>query len=710
MKQTKRQFHLALGLTGHKSQTLILVPALFALYVGSNVHASEDYLIVNGATSTTTSLHQQLPDLVFQPDQASAYKLELPDLAPSEELKMRPERRSGPQKIGAHREIPLNAQGDLIEEMRWTSFESGVVGYATIRSPGAKSIRVEMELNLPPNAMILFFEIDEDGDRTGFDAIKTKRTEISEKYWWSPPARGEVIGIEVRLASRKDVQSSTISLLRLAHRTRVAVEGDIPAYELECTNHTDSQCAVDDGDLDESSAKSTVKLEFEDGEYTYVCSGMLMNVEDGEGIFKPYILTAAHCIADDAAASSVVVHWFYRKGLCGGNSTDVDYTVTYGGAELLQTRSREDMTLLELNRSAPDGARYAGWWTSNVSYGVHVHGAHHPGGEHKKYFQGSSLGSDTIEVCDSEDETDCFTLTDGIAVRFVAGAPEGGSSGAGMWQVHPEDGEARLVGILSASDQECNRPYVWFGRLQNFYPFIEEWFDPEIDDTQDDHGNTTATATLVTIGSVIEGEIDDSDDIDMFEISISQSGELKVHTQGSLDTVGWILGEDGNEIATDDDSGIGLNFSMSVEVDAGTYFVKIESYGSNTGEYELHTEFIAGDDHGNDAATATTISCSANSWNLDTPGVIDVESDVDVFELELLRSSVVTMHTEGETDTIGELKNDQDSSLERNDDRSETDANFRITRELSKGTYYLYIEGRATDPSKYRLNVEVAVD
>ena len=710
MKQSAQQIKTVLGLTGHKSRVLIWAPALFVFSVGANAQPAEGDLVVDGAKSSTSSLQQQLPDIIFQPDQASAYQLELPDLEVSEELRMRSEAHIGPQKIGMHREIPLDAQGNLMEDLRWTPIDSVVVAYATIRSPGARSVRAELELNLPSNTTIVFFEFDEDGDRTAIDVIKTKELKTSEKTLWSPPANGEVIGIEIRLPTKEDVRNSTISLLHLAHRTRGAVTGDIPAFELECTNHRDTQCAVEDGDLDEGSAKSTVKLEFEDTEYTYVCSGVLMNVDDGEGIFKPYVLTAAHCIADSATASSVVVHWFYRKWVCGGNSTDLDYTVTYGGADLLQTRTQDDMTLLELNRSAPSGAWYSGWWTSNVSYGTEVHGAHHPGGEHKKYFEGSSLGNDTIEVCDAEDEADCFTLTNGISVRFSDGTAEGGSSGAGMWEVHPDDGEARLVGILSASDQECTRPYVWFGRLQNFYPYIEEWFDPEIDDTQDDHGNTTATATLVTIGHVIEGEIDESDDIDMFEISISQSGELKVHTQGSLDTVGWIIDEDGTEIATDDDSGIGLNFSMSVEVEPGTYFVKIESYGSNTGEYELHTEFVAGDDHGNDAATATTISCSANSWNLDTPGVIDVESDVDVFELELLRSSVVTLYTEGETDTIGELKNDQDTSLVRNDDRSETDANFRITHELSKGTYFLYIEGRASDPSKYRLNVEVAVD
>ncbi|MCE2456657.1 MAG: hypothetical protein J4G14_02410 [Dehalococcoidia bacterium] len=39
----------------------------------------------------------------------------------------------------------------------------------------------------------------------------------------------------------------------------------------------------------------------------------------------------------------------------------------------------------------------------------------------------------------------------------------------------------------------------------------------------DDHGNTPATATPITLGTSISGRIDPGDDIDVFEIDLSQA-------------------------------------------------------------------------------------------------------------------------------------------------------------------------------------------
>ena len=153
-----------------------------------------------------------------------------------------------------------------------------------------------------------------------------------------------------------------------------------------------------------------------------------------------------------------------------------------------------------------------------------------------------------------------------------------------------------------------------------------------------------------------------------------------------------------------------LNFYFSVDVEPGLYYVEVEGYADDIGIYQLHTEFVMGDDHGDDTLTATTIACSAASWNLDIPGVINKQSDIDVFELKLQHASFVTVYTEGDTDTAGVLKNSSGIALASNDDRSSTDENFRITRDLSEGTYYVHIEGRTSDTSKYRLNLAVTTD
>ena len=50
----------------------------------------------------------------------------------------------------------------------------------------------------------------------------------------------------------------------------------------------------------------------------------LMNVEDGEDVFIPYVLTAGHCISTDDSASSVVGYWSYQSSTCGGSATSSD--------------------------------------------------------------------------------------------------------------------------------------------------------------------------------------------------------------------------------------------------------------------------------------------------------------------------------------------------------------------------------------------------
>ena len=103
-----------------------------------------------------------------------------------------------------------------------------------------------------------------------------------------------------------------------------------------------------------------------------------------------------------------------------------------------------------------------------------------------------------------------------------------------------------------------------------------------------DHGNSLASATRVALPSATHGAIDPSDDVDRFQFDVPARGEVTVETTGILDTVGALYGASGNELALDDDSGVGLNFHIQRTLDAGAYFVQVSSYGSNTGSYVLH--------------------------------------------------------------------------------------------------------------------------
>ena len=108
--------------------------------------------------------------------------------------------------------------------------------------------------------------------------------------------------------------------------------------------------------------------------------------------------------------------------------------------------------------------------------------------------------------------------------------------------------------------------------------------------TEDDHGDEPASATSVTLGSPVAGRIDPGSDEDYFRLRLSASTAVAIYTTGSLDTVGSLQDAAGGPVDSDDDGGEGFNFRMEGTLSAGTHYVEVGSYGSDTGSYTLHVE------------------------------------------------------------------------------------------------------------------------
>ena len=113
------------------------------------------------------------------------------------------------------------------------------------------------------------------------------------------------------------------------------------------------------------------------------------------------------------------------------------------------------------------------------------------------------------------------------------------------------------------------------------------------DSSTDDHSNIRSGATSLSVGGSQSGQIETGSDVDYFRVQVSGSGTLTVYTTGSLDTVGRLESSSGSSLSNDDDSGNDSNFRIAQTVSAGTYYVKVESYESNTGSYTLHASFSA---------------------------------------------------------------------------------------------------------------------
>lgn len=110
------------------------------------------------------------------------------------------------------------------------------------------------------------------------------------------------------------------------------------------------------------------------------------------------------------------------------------------------------------------------------------------------------------------------------------------------------------------------------------------------------------------------------------------------------------------------------------------------------------------DDHGNTIATASAIDLNST-----VAGRIESAADLDFFRIQIPNPGRLTVFTTGSTDTFGELRDAAGGLIESNDDA--TDRNFRLSRNLQAGTYYLSVRHfLPASTGDYALRVEFIPD
>ena len=176
------------------------------------------------------------------------------------------------------------------------------------------------------------------------------------------------------------------------------------------------------------------------------------------------------------------------------------------------------------------------------------------------------------------------------------------------------------------------------------------------------HRDSRESATPVALPSETAGWIDrgaDLDyyatDVDYFRFEVSARRVVSIETTGGLDTVGTLEDSGGELLASNDDGGSGTNFSILRSLPAGTYYVRVGSYGSwSTGAYTLRLtadDDGAGDKHGDARSSATRVALPS-----ETAGRIEPGTDVDYFRFEV--SEVSRRHVStAPTHTVTSLAN-----------------------------------------------------
>ena len=188
---------------------------------------------------------------------------------------------------------------------------------------------------------------------------------------------------------------------------------------------------------------------------------------------------------------------------------------------------------------------------------------------------------------------------------------------------------------------------------------------------------------------------------------------LRVYTTGNLDTYGALQNSSGSTLATDDDGASGNNFGINYVVNSGTYYIKVEGYGSDTGSYTLNALFYSDDSNTWVGATALSwvVLNTSGSLGIDRIGWIENLNDKDYFKVQVSKPGVLTVTTTGNLDTLGRLLpigNGDVPYVWASDDDSGSGNNFGIVRQVFPGTYYIAVE--SYNIGSYDLHVRFEAD
>ena len=117
-------------------------------------------------------------------------------------------------------------------------------------------------------------------------------------------------------------------------------------------------------------------------------------------------------------------------------------------------------------------------------------------------------------------------------------------------------------------------------------------------------------------------------------------------TTGTLDTVGRLENSVGDTLHADDDGGKNSNFRIEADISPGTYYLRIGSYGSETGEYTVHATFeiasIPEDVNSDGEVNILDLTFAVANFGATGTHTADVNSDgvVDIVDLVLIAAAI----------------------------------------------------------------------
>jgi hypothetical protein len=397
-----------------------------------------------------------------------------------------------PYRFAIGREVALTPE----EGGTWTQLADGIALWRLrVTASEATSLFFEFDrFFLPPSAELLIYAVDEE---SWIRPLKASDNNAERQLWTPLLETGDVVlELKVAEAERARVELSLAKVYQ-GYRGPGAERFD-DGGPLTKSGACNVDVACPDGAAWGDQIRSVARYTFVKNGQGFLCSGALVN--NTAGNFKPYFLTANHCVSTAQLAATVTAYFNYQNSTCrapnsgasGGNGNG-QLNQFISGASLRAHWGPSDFALLELNGSPQMSWNpyWAGWSRSSANPMSGV-GIHHPQGDEKRIsFENDPL-STTDYIPDPVGNAFFLQVSD-----WDKGTTEGGSSGSPLF-----DQNKRIVGALTGGFAACgNNQPDWYGRFSVSWSGggasasrLSDWLDPT------SSGNSVLNGTSQTAG------------------------------------------------------------------------------------------------------------------------------------------------------------------------------------------------------------------
>ncbi len=190
--------------------------------------------------------------------------------------------------------------------------------------------------------------------------------------------------------------------------------------------------------------------------------------------------------------------------------------------------------------------------------------------------------------------------------------------------------------------------------------------------------------SLIVVGAnPTAADIGAPGEIDVFQFEVTEFGPYTMFTTGPSDTFMSLFGpnDENAQVATNDDGGENFNSQISLNLSAGTYFLRIRLFSpSTTGDYMVRVR--ADSNIPNPIPELIVDGASVNA-------AISAGNESDLYRFQITAQDTYSILTSGTTDTFLTLHgpNSQIQEIATNDDGG-VSFNAHIRQEIAPGEYF----------------------